>query len=124
MQRPEKLETPVVYTLTRWANHAKEWAALISGPSHQYGVALTFMPVADRRWSRSGKNGETDVLLTHSGYYQISDPGVGKYDREARRYLRVDAHGRVEDGVSEDDAWKQATGRTRAEWKAGKVVIP
>lgn len=85
------MEQKTEYTLqlSRWTNHAKEWAAKITGLDPKYGFQRVFMPVVARDWARSGKTGTTTVQLDGPGFYEISDPKTGEYGHQARKFFKL-----------------------------------
>lgn len=91
----EQLEKPIELTLTHWANHAKEWVALLTGPDEKYGFTREFCRTLQRNWSRSGKSGNTIFLLEYAGWYEVSDPDVGKYGRDARKFIHVSSDSEI-----------------------------
>lgn len=89
---------PIKITLTHWANHCKEYVARIDGLHEKFGLARTFQPAAERRWSRSGKNGVTDFVISAPGFYEIQEPETGGYGgKDCRRWFQLTEAGEVID---------------------------
>ena len=64
-------------------------AVKVTGRDPKFGYRREFCRVVDRNWSRSGKHGETRVLVEQPGLYEVSSPETGQYGREARAYCEV-----------------------------------
>ena len=88
--------------VTRWPNHAKEYAARLKGLDTKFGFDREFVGVESRNWSRSGKGGTTTLLITEPGFYEISDPATGLYGADARYYASIAEDGTITKVEKED----------------------
>ena len=96
--------TPIAFTLSHWSNHCKEYVARITGPDEKFKFSREFVRPSNRRWSRSGKNGYTDFVVSVPGLYEIQEPSTGIYGGQgARRYFRIN-----EDGATESVTFEEA----------------
>lgn len=68
--------------MTLWINHqpsgGKEWVAEIVGLDAKYGLARRFLRPVDRRWSGSGKTGDTAFELEEGAVYEVNEPWRGR----------------------------------------------
>ena len=65
-----------------WINHqpsgGKEWVARIVGPDPKYKFAREFLPQYGRKWSRSGRTGDTGYLVEEGALYEANIPWGGR----------------------------------------------
>ena len=92
-------------TLCHWANHCKEYVAKITGLDPKFGLSRQFQRASERRWSRSGKQGDTVFVVCDPGFYEIQEPATGVYgSKGARRWFHLSESGEAT-SVSEAEVY-------------------
>ena len=68
-----KIENQVIQ-LNHQPSGGKEYIAKIEGRDQKYVFKRKFLPIADKKWSSSGKTGISCFVLSEDGVYEVNEP--------------------------------------------------
>ena len=69
----------VVYSVRHQPSGGREWVAEIVGRHPKYKLDRKFETPVERRWSSSGKTGQTYFELQEGRIYEVCEPYNGRY---------------------------------------------
>lgn len=68
-----KIENQTVQ-LNHQPSGGKEYVALIMGRDPKYTFKRKFLPLANKKWSSSGKTGVSYFIIEEDGFYEVFEP--------------------------------------------------
>jgi hypothetical protein len=68
-----KIENQIIQ-VNHQPSGGKEYVAKIEGQDQKYIFKRRFLPIANKKWSSSGKTGVSYFVLTEDGIYEVNEP--------------------------------------------------
>jgi len=68
-----KIENNIIQ-LNHQPSGGKEYVAKIEGRDQKYVFKRRFLPLANKKWSSSGKTGVSYFIIEEDGFYEVFEP--------------------------------------------------